>query len=321
MPGDQFWSRYGEWIVIGFWLLIAGEWLWKKWKIRTGRMPPPGPDKWGPIKFGRLVRPGRRILQDRFPSWPKIYVGGSAARPVVTLVARHASPQSMKSARLMALGSAALFGLWIVTQSALPVPGDDAAWLQANVGPVLGGVIGGALSILVFRFVYRHVLWRVPLLSYPLVMRFADGGIRWKGQQRGLFNPKRKGRVLPGEVRAAERIVPHRQAGQELRGNDERRRRGFKPKPMFFQQCSEVIMFVGPDRETYRPVAELANDEQGQWAHGLASAIYAADALALSLLPRQDAAEAPRRTAPVLPAPVMPLQGRAEPEEPGGLLE
>jgi hypothetical protein len=261
-------------------------------------------------------RPAARVLEDRFHTWPQIYQGGTATQPLVTLKARYASPASVKTGRRLAAPAAVLLFVWMERVETVPVLGDDSLWWQVNFGRLF---VCAALAFIAF-YALRELLFPRLFWGRPLLMRFEDGGITWgsgprwlKGLQFWRADPR--GLVLPGEPRQAEKVPRHRKAQAELEANEQRRAQRLKPRRTFYQRASEVLIFAGPDFESWRPVAELADDPTAQWAHRLASAINAADELALSLLPKKAAAtEAPRSA---LPLPVR----RPEAPEPGGLLE
>lgn len=318
-----------EWSVVLVWVGIVGSWIYRQgrkrgWWDKTGqeidafnaRTAPP---KAEPEPARAAL--GRRVLQDRFRTWPRVYQGGTDARPVVTLKARFPSPGSVKTDRFVAALAALVLFMWTERRATAWVPGDDSAWWQANIGPLFWCAVFAFVAFLVMRWLFPRLLWRIPGWQRPLVMRFEGGGITWGRGPRWLkelqfWRVDPRGLVRPGEMRHAEGSPGHRKAEAEAEANAERRARRLKPKPVFYQHASEVLMFVGADLESWREVAELADDPQGQWAKRLASAINEADKLALSLLPKEAAAETPR---PVL---LVPVPGR-RPESPesGGLLE
>jgi len=323
-PNPFITDPLGAWLVVIVWTAIAGQWIYRQgrrrgWWDKAGHEldlkypePPPKPDRWRePL--------GNRVLQDRFRTWPRIYQGGTKARPVVTLKARYASPQSVKSARLWAAIAAVALFVWMERRATAWVPGDDSAWFQANIGPLFWCAVFAFIAFLIFRALFPHVLWRVPGFESPLVMRFEGGRITWGLGPRWLkawqfWRADPRGYVAPLEPRHAEKLPFHRKAQAMADLNADRQARRLKPKPDFYRTASEVVMFVGPDLESWRPVAELAADPTAQWASRLASAINAADQLALSLLPRQEAEPRAR------PEPG-PIPSRRPDPEPGGLLE
>ena len=173
-------------------------------------------------------------------------------------------------------------------------------------------------------------------------MTFQGGGIAW-GPAASLLHPSwlnklqvwrvdPRGVVLPGEQRNGrfQKFFPHRKAADEQRKDDKRRQKraqqGKKPKdePLFYQQCSEVlILFIGPDLESWRPVAEIAFDEQGQWAARLASAVKAADDLAhgAGLKEAREAAGLDRPAVPAGAGAAGPRGGSPGEAGLGGLME
>ncbi len=214
------------------------------------------------------------IRLDGFGPWPKVYMRpGRADPPIVVIEARYASPDTMKSARKWAMFAA--FGAFVIASDHLVIPGSGGRsdFFSANAVPLIFSAIIGLFTFPIFNFVFRPLLWRIN--PSPLEMEFDHGGITWKGeaQYRKWFNFLNKGeRVEPTDNISVE-VRDHRRAAGELREEYERRERRQKKKPMFYQQCSEVVIYAGRGLPRTLSVAELHDDEHGDKARALVAAI------------------------------------------------
>jgi hypothetical protein len=237
----------------------------------------------------------KRVPLAGFENWPRVYrTGGTDDAPAILLEARYASPRTMKAAKGWARLAAVMFGVWVSDRLTHPVLGPDSEWFQQNAGPLIVAALIGWASFYGWRALFRRTLWRVSLS--PLRMTFQGGGIEWKGeaQHRKWFGFGGAARVKPGEKWNPE-TKEHRLAAEERRVAEERRQRRRKTE-LYYQQCSEVLIFAGPGLPRTLSVAELAEDEHGEKARALVAAILAAHGLALGLgrdlgLVTEDAAE------------------------------
>ena len=253
------------------------------------------------------ARGKRRVRLAGFDKWPSVYrTGGRDDAPQILLEARYASPASMKVAKVWAVIAAVLFGFWLANRLSLSERAAEGGW----IGAVLWGALASLLSFFVWLALFRRTLWRFSML--PLRMTFWQGGIEWKGeaQARKRFGFGGADLVKPGEKWNPE-VRPHRLAAQELRENQKRQQQGLKPKRMYYQQCSEVVIFAGPGLPRTLTVAELAEDEQGDKARALVAAIIAAFGLSIGAGPEHglvDTAQ-PVEEPDALPAPATRRRG------------
>ena len=232
------WDKIGDavtpWIIGIVWTGIVIERVYKfgkrrAWWGQDRADSEEAEDRSGPPRDRkRLADLGRRVLQDRFRTWPQIYLAGTETEPVVTLKARYRSPASVRRASAYAVVPVMVLGGLGISQLQVPPPYGVTWWEQNWLAVAICGGIAFVVGLVLEK------LFRL-MPGPPLEMTFQGGGIAW-GRAASLLDPRwldklqfwradPRGVVLAGEQRKAEKYFPHRKAADEQRKDDKRRQK------------------------------------------------------------------------------------------------
>jgi hypothetical protein len=184
-----------------------------------------------------------------------------------TMLAFHKAPMRTQTLKQAPFSTGFCVGIlaWWYYKTRYGGP-EDVAWFAA----VVFGVPAALVSI---------PFWRLVGKTY-LRLRLIDGAMVWSGPDKNWWG-KLKHRVAVDEPRSLQ-VLTHRLASQEaLKHADSiRRNPNAKPPKPLFQISSELVMHTGPGGSHWQTVAEFCNDESGEKAHRLQTAIEFVTAMA-----------------------------------------
>jgi hypothetical protein len=218
------------------------------------------------------VTEGARVFQNELGEWPEVYALLSDNRYI--LKAPYAAPDRAVWTGRMPLITG------VVTVIAL------ISWAVAGnlVEVVVGGLVAGFASVPVWR----------TILQKTVTLNFSKDLIAWRTPEG------KNGTVELQGGFAANVQLPHRLAQEEIRVHQNylRRRPATKTAPKsVYQVASEVIIYTGVGKREWLTVAAIADDESGEKAYRLKTAIeFVRDVV------RAEAKEGGRAAPPSLPA-------------------
>jgi hypothetical protein len=275
---------------------------WAVWEHVTGRKSPYYfPRVWGPLdriigisyhraqvvglflEYRDFGAKGARVFASQLGEWPEVYSLKSGNGYI--LKARHAVPErAVWTGRMPVVTGLVVMFCW-------------ASFTDHWSIVMFGGIAAGLVSIPIWPQV----------LQKTTTMNFNKGTIFWT-MPGGDY-----GEVVEGVDFESRVQLPHRLAKEEIRVHQQylRLRPTTRKLPKsVYQVASEVIIHTGVGKREWLTVAAFANDESGEKAHLLQTAIEF-----MAAVVRADTPAKTGQPSPALPGGATAAEGAAEDEE------